>query len=76
MVGVLHIGQVALVIVVVVGAVGVAIVDVIDVPLVLDCCMAAGRSVLMGVILMHVVVTRTHGISLRSLWSRRSARTN
>jgi hypothetical protein len=66
MVGVLHIGQVALVIVVVVGAVGVAIVDVIDVPLVLDSRMAALWSVLMGVIFMHVVITRTHGISLRS----------
>jgi hypothetical protein len=66
MVGVLRMSQVALVIVIVVGAMGVAIVDVIDVTLVLDSRMSASGSVLMGVIFMHVVLTRTHGFSLRS----------
>jgi hypothetical protein len=66
--GVLHMRQDALVVVVVVGAVGVAIVDVIDMSLVLDSRMAATGSVLMGVIFMHVALSRTHGFSLRSLW--------
>jgi hypothetical protein len=68
MVGVLHMRQVALVIMIVVGAMGVAIVDVIDMPLVLDSRMSAPRSVSMGVIFMHAVFTRTHGFSLRSRW--------
>jgi hypothetical protein len=67
MVGVLHMRQVALVIVIVVGAMGVAIVDVIDMSLVLDGRMSALGSVLMGVIFMHAVVSRTHGFSLRIL---------
>src|ERR1035438_2139048 len=68
MVGVLHMRQVALVVMIVVGAVGVAIVDIIDMSLVLNGRMSATGSVLMGVIFMHAVISRTHGFSLRSLW--------
>jgi hypothetical protein len=61
MVCVLHMRKGALV---VVGAVGVAIVDVIDMSLVLHSRMAATGLVLMDVIFMHAVLTRTHGFSL------------
>jgi hypothetical protein len=64
MVCVLHMRKGALVVVVVVGAVGVAIVDVIDMSLVLHSRMAATGLVLMDVIFMHAVLTRTHGFSL------------
>jgi phosphotransferase system glucose/maltose/N-acetylglucosamine-specific IIC component len=68
MVGVLHMRQFALVIVIVVGAMGVAIVDVIDMSLVLHSRMSALGSVLMGVIFMHAVVTRTHGSPYAVFW--------
>jgi hypothetical protein len=76
MVGVLHMRQVALVIVIVVGAMGVAIVDVIDMSLVLHSRMSALGPVLMGVIFVHAVLRRTHGFSLCSFESRRSTLTN
>ena len=54
-----HMRQVALVIMIVVGAKGVPIVDVADVVVVLDRRMSASRSVLVGVIFMEAVLGGT-----------------
>lgn len=64
MAGVLHMRQVAFVVVTVVSAMGVTVVDVVEMALVFDSRVTARGSVLVGVIFVHGVLSRTHGFSL------------